>query len=91
MWVVYTVMAYFLLALLIPVAWASARTWQRARVSRRVTCPEGGTASLVMLDPWFAVRMHALGNGELRVRDCARWPERGGCSRECLGQLGECV
>ena len=87
MWAVYTVISYFLLALLIPVVWASAHTWRRAGASRQVTCPALGAAVLIDLDPWYAVRMHALGNSELRVRRCERWPGRV-CGQECLEQLG---
>ena len=91
MWAVYTVIAYFVLALIIPIVWASAGTWRRARLARQVTCPESGAPAAVMLDPWFAVRMHALGNDELRVRKCVRWPSCAGCGRNCLEQLGRCA
>lgn len=91
MWVVYTVIAYFVLALLIPVVWASAGTWRRAQAARRVTCPDSGTPAVVVLDPWFAVRMHALGNDELRVQGCARWPSCADCGRKCLEQLSRCA
>lgn len=87
MWVVYTVIAYFVLALLVPVGWSLGRTWRRTCRSRHVTCPALGTPALVTLDPWYAVRMHALGNDELRVRDCIRWPQHSQCRRECLTQI----
>jgi len=87
MWVVFTVISYFVLALLIPVVWASTRTWRRARAARQVTCPALGAPARVVLDPWYAVRMHALGNGELRVLDCARWPDRRHCLQDCLFPL----
>ncbi len=87
-WPVYVVMAYFLLALAGPAMWASWRTWRRARVSRQLTCPVIGAPARVTLDPWYAVRMHALGNSELRVLDCACWPERRDCGRECLERAG---
>ena len=88
MWPVYLVIAWFLLALLLPPGWALWHTWRRARVSRHLTCPVNGGPARVTLDPWYAVRMHALGNNELRVIDCACWPERRDCSRECLEQAG---
>jgi hypothetical protein len=34
------------------------------------------------------MRMHALGNPELLVRQCTRWPEYGGCGQECRQQIG---
>jgi hypothetical protein len=86
MWVAYTIIAYFVLALLVPAAWALARTWRRTRTSRQVTCPSFGAPVLVTLDPWYAVRMHALGNYELRVMNCTRWPEERDCGQECLAR-----
>ncbi|SPE33431.1 hypothetical protein SBA3_20022 [Candidatus Sulfopaludibacter sp. SbA3] len=88
MWSVFTVIAYFVLALLIPIGWALGRVWRRTRVSRQVTCPALSAPTLVTLDPWYAVRMHARGDNELRVADCGRWPERRDCNRECLTQIG---
>lgn len=88
MWVVYAFISYLILALLVPTALALWPTWRRARISRHLTCPAASAAALVTLDPWYAVRMHVLGNGELRVRNCARWPERRDCGQECLPQIG---
>ncbi len=88
MWAVYTFISYLALALLAPVAWASWRVWRRASKSRQLTCPALSAPALVQLDPWYAVRMHALGNNELRIRHCARRQECPGCAEECLAQIG---
>ena len=88
MWSVYTVLGYFALALLVPTSWALGHTWRRARNSRHVICPAVGASALVTLDPWYAVRKHALGDNELRVKNCACWPERRECGQECLTQIG---
>jgi hypothetical protein len=88
MWVVYTFISYLILALLVPTVWALWPTWRRARIFRHVTCPAASAPALVTLDAWYAVRMHTLGNNELRVRKCARWPERRDCGQECLTQIG---
>jgi hypothetical protein len=88
MWVVRTFIGYLILALLVPTVWALWPTWHRARISRHVTCPAVSAPALVTLDPWYAVRMRALGNSELRVRNCARWPERRECYPGCLVQIG---
>ncbi len=88
MWAVYTFICYLALALLAPVAWASWRVWRRAGVSRHVTCPALRAPALVQLDPWYAVRMHALGNDELRISQCARRRECPDCGEECLAQIG---
>jgi hypothetical protein len=86
MWVVYFVISYFVLALLIPVLVALVPAWRRARISRKVTCPAVGLPATIGCDPWYAVRMHTVGNygRELLVRRCSRWPEQGGCAQECL-------
>jgi hypothetical protein len=91
MWSVYTVIAYFVLALLLPVGWGLGRTWRRARTSRHLTCPESGIPALVRLDPWYAVRMHVRGDTEPRVRDCTRWDVRCECGQECVRQIGPAV
>jgi hypothetical protein len=88
MWVIYFFISYLVLALLVPMVWALWPTWRRARTVRQVPCPAFGASALVTLDPWYAVRMHALGNSEVRVRDCARWPECRDCGQECLVQIG---
>jgi hypothetical protein len=88
MWPAFLVIAWFILALAAPAGWALWGVWRRARGSRQVTCPEIGAPALVALDPWYAVRKHALGDNELRVSGCARWPERRDCGRECLTGAG---
>ena len=88
MWAVYTFLSYLALALLIPVAWASWRVWRRASKPRQLICPSLNAPALVRLDPCYAVRMHALGNAELRVGHCPRRQECPDCAEECLTQIG---
>ena len=87
MWAVYTVIAYFALALLIPIAWVLVPVWRKARVAQQVNCPAAAAPSLVQLDPWYAARHRAFGGYELRIRTCSQWPARQQCGRECLEQL----
>ena len=87
MWVVYTIICYFVLALLLPIGWASLRTWRRARTPLTVSCPAIGASALIAIDPGYAVKMHALGNYEYRVKTCSRWPGERGCGQQCLGQI----
>jgi hypothetical protein len=42
----------------------------------------------VRLEPWFAAKMHMLGDRGRRVQDCTEWPGRASCDRGCLVQLG---
>ena len=88
MWVIYFFVSYLILALLVPTVWALWPTWRRARIARHVTCPALGAPALVALDPWYAVRMHTLGDSEVRVKDCARWPGCRDCGQECLTEIG---
>ena len=87
-YVVYAFICYLLLALLIPLAWALTPVWRKARLARHVSCPAAGHPAVVELDAWYAVRMHALGNEEKRIRDCSEWPRCSRCRRECLEQIG---
>lgn len=89
MWSVYTVIAYFVLALAIPIAIAAATVWMKTRAGRRVACPRDGVPASVGLDPWYAMHMHALGNPEILIRQCTRWPEFGGCGQTCRGQMND--
>ena len=89
MWPVYLVMTWFLLALLLPAGWSFWKVWRKARILHSVTCPAAGAPVLVKLDPWYAVRMHARGDRELRVIDCARWPAQRDCGRECVNETRE--
>jgi hypothetical protein len=88
MWIAFTFIGYLAAALLIPVCLALVPVWRRTRTVQQVTCPAVGTSTMIALDPWYAVRMHALGNRELRIKSCTRWPGRRDCGRDCLFQIG---
>jgi len=87
MWVIYSGVGFFLLALLIPVSWSLSKVWRKTRGAHAVTCPGIGEPAVLNLDQWYAVRMHARGDAELRVLGCSQWPERGDCARQCLAQI----
>jgi hypothetical protein len=87
MWAIFAVIGYFLLALLIPIAWSLGNVWRRTRDVQAVTCPGDGEPALLSLDPGHAIRMHLRGDAELRVLECSQWPELGGCARQCLTQI----
>ena len=87
-YVVYAFLCYMLSAILIPLGWALIPVWRKARVARHLTCPADGRPALVSLDAWYAVKMHALGDEEKRVRNCSEWPARAHCRQECLAQTG---
>jgi len=91
MWAVYLFIGYVILALTVPTVLAMWPTWRRARVTRKVVCPASDVPALITLDPWYAVRMHVIGDSEVRVKHCERWPERRDCDQECLTDIGTAV
>ena len=76
----------FLLSL-IPVAWVALRAYRRFRGTRVITCPETGCAAAVEVDKGHAAATYAIGEPDLRLTSCSRWPEREGCGQECLSQI----
>ena len=84
---VFAFIAYLLLALAIPTVWMALSVRRRTAGELSVVCPRAGSQALVKLDTCYAVRMHALGNPELLVTDCSRWPGLAGCGQECREEL----
>jgi len=80
--------ALFLLSL-IPVGWISLRAYRKFRGTRVITCPETGRAAAVEVDRKHAAATAAVGETELRLTSCSRWPEREGCGQDCLTQIEE--
>lgn len=62
-------------------------SYRAYRGRRVVTCPETGRATGLHVDAARAARSAWKGPLDLRVKSCARWPERAGCGQECLSQL----
>ena len=91
-WVVFLL----LLALwLVPLAWPGGRAYLRYRGRRAVHCPETGLPAIVRADVAGAAASAVIGDVDLRVSSCSRWPEREDCSQRCLSQIEaappECV
>ena len=61
--------------------------WRVYRTRRIVTCPETGLATAVEVDAERVARSAWMGVLDLRLKDCARWPERGDCGQDCRSQL----
>ncbi len=83
-WVAFGVL---LLLSLGPMAWVALRAYRRFRGTRVITCPETGCAAAVEVDEKHAAATSAVGETELRLSSCSRWPEREGCGQECLSQI----
>jgi len=63
------------------------RAYVRYRDSRLIICPENGEAAMVEVDAVHAALTSALGQPDIRLQNCWRWPIHRGCGQECLVQL----
>jgi len=69
--------------------WAFVGNYLKLRGTRVVTCPETKAPAAVEVDARNAAFSAVLGETELRLKDCSRWPERQGCLQNCLRQIEE--
>ena len=56
----------------------------RFRGPHDLLCPDTGNFATVRIDALHAAVSSPLGEPDLRVKDCSRWPEHRGCRQECL-------
>ncbi|HJT27668.1 MAG TPA: hypothetical protein VJ784_09695 [Pyrinomonadaceae bacterium] len=63
------------------------RAYLRYRDSRIIICPENDVAAVVQVDAVHAALTSALGQPDVRLENCARWPLHQSCGQECLVQL----
>jgi hypothetical protein len=67
----------------------------RYRDGRIVVCPETQRSAGVRVDVPYAMVTALIGEPKLRLAGCSRWPDRGSCGQQCLGQIqsapGACV
>ena len=82
--VLYIAMAAAAIAILWRV---SVRVYLKYRGTRIVTCPETGEPEAVTVNARDAAVTALLGERQLRLRQCSRWPERAGCDEDCLAQI----
>jgi len=62
-------------------------TYRRYRGQRLVTCPETLKPAAVRVNVVNAAKKAAIGQDQVRLDQCSRWPERQNCGQDCLGQL----
>jgi hypothetical protein len=65
----------------------AAFTYLRYRGARFVKCPDNRKIEAVTLDAGKAAFCAAIGNPQLELRECTRWPEMKDCGQECLRQI----
>ncbi len=63
------------------------RAYVRYRDSRLITCPANHEAAIVEVDAVHAALTSALGQPDIRLQNCWRWPLEKSCGQECLVQL----
>jgi len=63
------------------------RAYIRYRDSRLIICPQNGEAAIVEVDAVHAALTSALGQPDIRLQHCGRWPIHQACGQECLLQL----
>lgn len=62
---------------------------QRFAGERVIVCPETGKQAMVELDARRAAMSSLLGQTDLRLQNCWRWPIKEDCGQECLLQLDD--
>jgi hypothetical protein len=63
------------------------RASQRFSGEQVIICPETGKQAMVEVDVRHAALSSLLGQTDLRLESCWRWPLRENCGQECLLQL----
>lgn len=63
------------------------RAYVRYRDSKIITCPDSGEAAIVEVDAVHAALTSLVGQPDIRLQNCWRWPLHQSCGQECLTQL----
>ncbi len=65
----------------------AAFNFLRYRGARFVKCPEDSRVQAVTVDASKAAFSAAIGNPQLELKECTRWPEMQDCGQDCLRQI----
>jgi len=65
------------------------QTYLKFRGKRLVSCPETRKPAAVRVAAGNATLKATVGNEQLSLSECSRWPEREACGQECLAQIQE--
>jgi hypothetical protein len=85
--IVYVIAAAFVATCLIFGIRYFVRAVLRYRDSRVIICPDSGEQAMVEVDAVHAALTSALGQPDIRLQNCWRWPLHENCGQECLVQL----
>jgi hypothetical protein len=67
----------------------AVRVYLTFRGQRLVSCPENHRPAAVRVAAGKTALKTLVGNQQLRLSVCSRWPERETCGQECLAQIEE--
>ena len=65
------------------------RVYSTFRGKRLVSCPETHRPAAVRVAAGKAAWDASVGNQQLRLSECSRWPERKDCPQDCMAQIDE--
>jgi hypothetical protein len=86
-----TIIYLMIAALVVAAIYFGIRFFVRASQNfggeRVIICPETGKQAMVEIDARHAALSSLLGQTDLRLDDCWRWPMKENCGQECLLQL----
>ena len=86
-----TVVYLIIAALIVAAIYFGIRYFVRASQvfagERVIVCPETGKQAMVEIDTRHAALTSLLGQTDLRLENCWRWPIKSDCGQECLLQL----
>jgi hypothetical protein len=88
-----TIAYLFLAALIVAAIFIGIRYFvrmsQRFSGERVIICPETGKQAMVEIDTRHAALSSLIGETDLRLENCWRWPMKQDCGQECLLQLDD--
>lgn len=87
MFVVYVVGAALVATSLFLAIRYFVRRYSGYRDSRIIICPDNDQAAIVEVDAMHAALTSMLGQPDIRLQNCGRWPLLQSCGQECLAQL----
>jgi hypothetical protein len=85
--VIYVIVAVMVMTVLFFGIRHFVRAYFRYRVSRIIICPDSKEQAMVEVDALHAAVTSVLGQPDIRLQNCWRWPLYEDCGQECLAQL----
>jgi len=84
---IYLIVASAILGLLLFGLWYVVRAYGKQRGAQVITCPETRRPAMVEVDARRAALTSVVGQPDMRLSNCSRWPLKKECGQECLLQI----